>query len=776
MAGNQQIFQTAMNNGNSAAWDQNWELAKHYYITALEEFPNNPTALVNLGLAVFEMGDLEQALVVYRRAAAVSPEDPAPQEKMGLIYEAMGRKNEAVRAAMQAADLFLKARDVEKSIDCWERIIDLHPDSLTAHTRLAMIFEKLGRKSDAVSEYLSAAGLLQRAGDPDKAIQVIMYTLNLVPGSTEAGQALRQIKLNQPITIPKRNRTGPLPQVAPAESRFPEHSQVGNSQKLDPVADALQRALVELAGTLFDQADDDFQSGSPLKSKPGLDALEQGISRTSAADEARKQVLMYIGQAIEAQTHGQNDQAVDALEQAQLAGFSNAALEFDLGYLQSEENETYAIEALNAAVRDPDYAMGAYLLMGGIHYRLKQFSSAATACLQALRLADAETVPEAFRADLRQLYDPIIEEQSRATDEEALQALCDTVFTHLMRPDWLALLQKARQELPAAKPEDTPVPLADMLLEVRHVNVIDAISEIHNLSAQGKFRTAHEEAFRAISKAPTYLPLHVQVGDLLLQEGQQTEALQKYLLVARLYTLRGERVQAISLLQRVLKIAPMDLDIRNQLINLLVSEGRVDDAIQQKLDLARANYQLADLDTAHKIYKSAMRLVQESSHSRRWAFKILQQLTDIDMQRLDWRSALNNLTQMRTLQPEDAGTRGRIIDLSYRLNQDGAALAEADQYVKLLESRNQPAAAAEFLQNQIKEHPDKLDLRLKLIEVYRHGHKVKETIEQLDYLASAYADAGLTARAATMVEEIIKLDPPNRAAYEEGLKILRESI
>ncbi|MHB8933855.1 MAG: tetratricopeptide repeat protein, partial [Bellilinea sp.] len=221
------------------------------------------------------------------------------------------------------------------------------------------------------------------------------------------------------------------------------------------------------------------------------------------------------------------------------------------------------------------------------------------------------------------------------------------------------------------------------------------------------------------------------------------------------------------------KIAPMDLEIRNQLIDLLVAEGRVDDAIQQKLEAARANYQLADLETAHEIYKSAMKLAPESSHSRHWAFKILQQLTDIDMQRLDWRSALNNLTQMRTLQPEDPTTRARIIDLSYRLNQGGAALAEVDQYVQLLESRNQPAAAAEFLVGQIQEHPNQLDLRLKLIEVYRHGHKVKETIEQLDYLASAYADAGLTARAATMVEEIIFLDPPNRASYEEALKILR---
>lgn len=773
MAGNQQIFHNAINNGNSAAWDQNWELAKHYYITALEEFPNNPGALINLGLAIFEMGDLDQALVVYRRAASVSPEDPAPQEKMALIYEKLGRKNEAVRAAMQAADLFLKARDVEKAIDCWERITDLHPDSLTAHTRLAMIFEKLGRKSDAVSEFLSAAGLLQRAGDPNKAMQVITYALNLAPSSAEAAQALKQIRLSQPISIPKRARTGPLPSISPVDGAFLDASTPGTARNLDPVAEALQRAMVELAGLLFDQADEDFQIGTSAKNKPGLGALEMGISSSAAAAKTRNQVLMHIGQAIEAQTHNQADTAATELMNAQIAGYTTPALEFDLGYLQQGHDDKLALQALNAAVRSPEYAMAASLLIGQIYYRRKEYASAAASCLQALRLADAETVPQAHRADLRQLYDPFIENQKRSTDEEALKGLCDTVFSHLLRSDWLSLLQKARQQLPAPKRDATPAPIAEMLLEVGSVNVIDALSHIRTLSKRGRVRTAQEETYRGISRAPTYLPLHVELGDLLLQEGKQDEALRKYLLVAQLYTLRGERAQAIALMERVLKIAPMDLGIRNQLIDLMVAEGRVDDAIQQKMDLARAYYQLADLDTARQIYKSAMRLAPESSHSRRWAFRILHELADIDIQRLDWHSALNNLSQMRSLQPEDAPTRARIIDLSFRMGQASAAIAEADQYVKLLESRSRPAAAAEFLLNLIKEHPDQYDLRLKLIEVYRRSHKVPETIEQLDFLAGAYADAGLTARAATMVEEIIALNPPNRTAYLEALKLLR---
>ena len=773
MAGNLQIFHNAMKDGDSAAWDQDWELAKHYYIAALEEFPNNPEALVNLGLALFEMGDLDQALLVYRRAAAVSPEDPAPQEKMAQIYETMGRKNEAVRAAMQAADLFLKTRDIEKAIESWEHITDLHPDSLTAHTRLAMIFERLGRKNEAVLEYLAAASQLQRNGDPARATQVVMYALNLAPGNPEATEALRQLKIGQSLKTPARARVGQKRTATPS-GKASEPTRLATPKKLDPIAEALQHAMVELAGSLFDQAEEDFGAELEPTRTRDLGILTQEADYPVEVKN-RTQILLHIGQAIEAQTHGQEEQAAEELENTKLAGFTSPALEFDLGYLQAERDEVQALRALNAAVQSTEYAMAAYLVMGRVHYNLKEYNAAAAACLQALRLADAATVPEPQRVDLRQLYDPIIENQTRATDQAALQGLCDTVFSYLIRPDWLELMKKARQQLLSGRPDELPVPLAEMLLEIRSVNVIDALAYIRTLSAQGKLRTAREEAFRAISKAPTYLPLHIQMGDLLLQEGQQAEALKKYLLIARLYTLRGERTQAISLLERVQQIAPMDLEIRDQLIDLLVAEGRVDEAIQNKINLARANYQFADLDGARQVYQSTLRLVPESRQSKHWAFKILNELTDIDMQRLDWRSALGNLEQMRTLQPEDAGTRARIIDLNYRLGQTGTAIAEVDQYLKLVETRNNEKAAEEFLLAQIQDHPERVELRLKLVEYYRRKRNVGAMIDQLDALASAYADAGQPARAATMVEEIIRLNPPNRADYEAALRQLRRA-
>jgi hypothetical protein len=42
MPGNEEVFQKALNDGHSAAWDQMWDKAAVCYQRALDEFPDNP--------------------------------------------------------------------------------------------------------------------------------------------------------------------------------------------------------------------------------------------------------------------------------------------------------------------------------------------------------------------------------------------------------------------------------------------------------------------------------------------------------------------------------------------------------------------------------------------------------------------------------------------------------------------------------------------------------------------------------------------------------------
>ena len=94
-----------------------------------------------------------------------------------------------------------------------------------------------------------------------------------------------------------------------------------------------------------------------------------------------------------------------------------------------------------------------------------------------------------------------------------------------------------------------------------------------------------DEAFQALTYAPTYLPLHTLMGDLLVRENHTQEAIAKFSTVAQAYSVRGEAAQSAKMLRRVIQLAPMDMAARTKLIDQLVSRGQVDDAIRHRTAL-----------------------------------------------------------------------------------------------------------------------------------------------------------------------------------------------
>ncbi len=775
MPADQSKFEKALNDGHSAAWDQHWEEAANYYRAALEEFPNHAGALASLGLALFELQDFDQALEVYQRASILAPKDPVAFEKMARIYERIGQLGDAVRSGMQAAELYLEAHDIDKSIEDWVRVTSLQPENMTAHTRLAVIYEKMGRKPEAVAAYLNVASLFQHRKDIAKATQVVQYALKLLPGSPDASEYMQLLKSgnNLPRPVRPRGGTGPvrMAEIRQLQSSEDTHAAVQS----DPISEARQNALVQLAGLLFEQSEE-IEETNDQANRHKINALARGTGGLSLDHTEQSRVLLHLGQAIESQTHNDENQALDELNRVYEVGFSHPALHFNLGYLYSSRDSAKAIRSLNKSVKNPDFSLASNLLLGKIYYDAGKYSEAAINYLQALRLADITTVPEGQKEQLRQLYEPVIEAQANQTDDPQLKSICETIAGQLIQPDWRLLLLQARQQLPILAEGAPPMPVSEILLETRSAQVIELLANIRTYESQGMDRTAMEEAFYALDYAPTYLPLHIEIGDLLAKEGKVDDAVRKYMLVTQLYNLRGDATQAINLLTRVTQIAPMDQSVRDRLIELLTEQGRIDDAIQQYMELADMFYRLAEMDRTRQTYLTAMRLAKQSARNRLWAYQILSHLADIDVQRLDWRQALRFYEQMRTLQPEDQVPRNRIVDLNFRLGQDPAAYSELDNYLDLLENSRQLNEAIAFLECLLEDYPDKSNLRRRLANVFLKASRTAEAISQLDALADAYHEAGEIRNAIQVVEEIIQLNPPDRDQFEAVLKDLRKEV
>ena len=66
-------FQTSMDKGHNAVWDQDWSLAVESYSQALSDVPDDPMGLASLGLAYFQLKNYEGALRIYQRLTILEP-------------------------------------------------------------------------------------------------------------------------------------------------------------------------------------------------------------------------------------------------------------------------------------------------------------------------------------------------------------------------------------------------------------------------------------------------------------------------------------------------------------------------------------------------------------------------------------------------------------------------------------------------------------------------------------------------------------------------------
>jgi len=441
---------------------------------------------------------------------------------------------------------------------------------------------------------------------------------------------------------------------------------------------------------------------------------------------------LHLSRSIDFQTQGEDVQAASELERAVEIGLHNAEAYFNLGLLLHSSESDKAVTYLQQSVKHPDFSLASYLLLAQFHQQHGAIKEAANEYLQALALADSESVKPSQKDELKQLYEPIVESQTQETDESSLKGLCEAISKQLLRKDWRAFLKTARQQLPQPPPNSPPLPLATLLIETRGGEVVESLLAIRKLTADGYYRSAMEEAFYAISSAPTYLPLHAQMAEILAKEGRIQDAVDKFMLAAELYNLRGETGQAIQLLSRVSKIAPMDLSIRSKLIEWYSLQGKVTESLQQYIELGDIYYRLAELDMARQTYLAGLKVAQESKSNRSQVIQFLNKVGDIDTQRFDWRNAIRIYEQLRTLQPEEASYRMKLMDLNFRVGQTSTAIAEMDGYLTILSNTGRLNEAVKFCKDLLTDHPDQNEIRMRYGELLYQTAARDEALGELE--------------------------------------------
>jgi tetratricopeptide (TPR) repeat protein len=776
------LFEESMRLGHSAAWDLKWDRAIEFYRKALVQLPEDPGALTSLGLALLETEQYKEALSIYHKAAKVTPNDPIPLERCAEIFERLGQISDAVIQRNAAAQRYLARKDAQKAIDNWIHIARLTPDDLHTRSTLALTYERTGNARQAVYEYINVASILQRAGNTERAIEAVQRALRLVPGHPEAGKALRALKVGESLAPPSQPRgaTAPLRMAKVQEYIKAEavETDVDDDEVADPEVAAQRDALKILAGLLFDEpsGDDEDDLGEAEDKSSGLSAITGGLSISGRKSVGQPQMYRYLGQAIDLQTRGKNKEAIKEFERAIKAGLDHRAAHYNVGILfKKAEDYQAAKKHLGAALGYEDLDLGTNLALGRIARTEKDLPEAARYLLQALRIADSLSVDSSQSSSLNQFYDAMLVSQEEGNEEE-LDRIVESTLNFLSGPDWMRRLRQARMQLESEGAESSAVvPIAEMLAVGGTDRVLQSLGRIDDLLVRELFAAAMEEAMLTLDHAPSYLALHMRMAEILIRSGRREAGLEKMGIVAETHRVRGEIPQAADVYAKIIREAPVNIPARNRLIELFVQQDRHKEALEHYIDLADIYMQMAELDSARKALASALSLAQDSSVDREWSVKILREMGDIDLSRLDWRRALRVYSQIRTLDPSDEKARTNVIDLNLRLAQDEQAAQELDGHLEYLVQHDRGQDALTFIEDLAREHSGKSILHERLGEAYLAAGRKADAIAQFDALGEILLDAGHTGEAIRIIQRIITLQPPDIEGYQELLNNLRNA-
>ncbi len=756
-----------MRAGADAAWDRNWDQAILAYQRALTVFPHHVGALTGLGLTYAGAGQLEAALGAYRQASELAPDDPMLLEHIGKMREQLGQGEAAAEAYMTSAEHYLSQQQATyMALERWQDAARAWPDCLQAHVQLLQYYQHHGQVREAAKECLALVRIYRAQGQNDYAVQICHHALKLAPRDPEVLATLDNLRYGKKIASePEAEVPGEKPEplaimeeptdlVTLELPATPETEAI--KERGSPVEITRQKALADLAESVFEET--------------GVAAPPVVIPRLDKAE-----IDALIGRAIDFQTRGKIEEAVAAYEKVIDAGVEQPAVHFNLGLLYQEKLRfDAAIVQFKKAVSHPAYALGSHFALGECYRARGRIDEALSHFVEVLKMVDLATVRREQADDLIQLYESLADSYIAKGEREQAVEFTNSLVEFLSEKGWEDKVVQARRRLDALGEEGPTLSLAEMLAIPGSERILESVALSQEYVKRGMFYSALEECYYALEHAPTYLPIHRQLAQVLLAMRKINEAVAKFVAIADTYWTQGNVHQAMAVYQRTLKLAPMDTVVRAKLIDLLISHGEIDEALEHYLILADSYYHMAQMDQARDTYQEALRLAPRGDPKRRWEVCILHKIGDINMQRVNWKHAIDIYEQIRNIAPDDERARLTLMELYHRFNQHELAIAELDGLLKIYRESNKTQRIFTILEDTVSKQPDDIPLRTRLAQAYLDVGYVQQALEHLDKLGDLQLGAERYEDAQATIQAIIALRPPNVAAYQQLLEQLSE--
>src|ERR1700751_3743817 len=117
----------------------------------------------NVGDAYAAQGFTVKGIAMYKKIAKLKPSLESVL-KLAELYTQQGLFNDARAQYLQVAEEFLRAGELEQSVRIFQKILEMDPENVAMRVRLAEVYIRLGKKTEAWQIFSSAAESLRSRG------------------------------------------------------------------------------------------------------------------------------------------------------------------------------------------------------------------------------------------------------------------------------------------------------------------------------------------------------------------------------------------------------------------------------------------------------------------------------------------------------------------------------------------------------------------------------------------------------------------------------------
>jgi len=139
----------------------------------------------SVGDAYVTQGFTVKGIAMYKKIAKLKPSLESVL-KLAELYTQQGLFNDARAQYLQVAEEFLRAGELEQSVRIFQKILEMDPENVAMRVRLAEVYIRLGKKTDAWQIFSAAAETLRSRGSRSGAEEILQRMLTLDPGNSYA--------------------------------------------------------------------------------------------------------------------------------------------------------------------------------------------------------------------------------------------------------------------------------------------------------------------------------------------------------------------------------------------------------------------------------------------------------------------------------------------------------------------------------------------------------------------------------------------------------------